>query len=150
MKKLIPFALIFFILIGCQTYRYTIQTEPDDAKIYVDGKYLGQGIVTVDAGVRSILRGHGYPKKMKIIIKHDEFEMLVSDIKTKVDIMWAIPMSLVYLGIGSYNTIMWLTEPTYPDYWGYIGIAYIATSPLSFLNTQKFEDYYFLPLKAKE
>ena len=44
--QMIPLAFVLILCVGCQTTKIMISAEPDDAKIYVDGEYVGDGTVS--------------------------------------------------------------------------------------------------------
>ena len=146
MKNSIAKGIILLFLslltLSCATHKITIMTEPEDSKIYVDGEYLGKGIVSYDVGPK-----YWYPRKHIVIIKHADYETLTTEIKTKLDIQMASIGTALLVGLGAANIALYyaLDNPSKINL--YVGILGIVTSPITFLNNRKFRDVYRFSLE---
>lgn len=108
MKKavIVLFSLVLLITVGCQTAKITISAEPDDAKIYVNGEYVGDGVVSYDTK-----QGRwGYSKELSVIIKHPDFTTLYTTIKNEFDTVYAVATGAVCFGLGGVFTILGINE----------------------------------------
>ena len=150
MKNSIAKGIILLFLslltLSCATHKITIMTEPEDSKIYVDGEYLGKGIVSYDVGPK-----YWYPRKHTVIIKHADYETLTTEIKAKLDIQSASINTALLVGLGATNIALYyaVDEPSpFNQYMNlYAGILGIAISPISFLNNRKFRDVHRFSLE---
>jgi hypothetical protein len=141
--------MLMVMTVGCQTTKATFQiiTEPPDAKIYVDGQYLGDGEANVDTGQPE----YGYPKQLEVIIRHPEYLTLRTTIQNRLDFARAVPWALFELGIAGFAFYNGYTSST--D-WGqalnYSLVIDIALAGYQFLDSFKFRDSYNLPLEDKK
>ena len=128
--------LIFF---GCvQTVKITV--EPEDAKIFVDGEYLGKGNVSFEAGLT-----YDIPKSHIIQLTHKDFETFQTEIKNKLDVgaatLYAGLNMAMGIGVMLLEAGYAIDNPYYePDYtYSYI---VIGISPIYYLISYKFKDVY--------
>ena len=149
MKKVIVIFITLMIIvsfIGCATQTITIMTEPDDSKIYVDGEYLGKGEISFNAGLEYTI-----PQSHNIQITHKDFNDFQTVIKNKLDVKRASFYTGLMCGLGILSIILHynLYEPPYytDKTLLYLGYGYMAISPIYFLVTYKFNDFYKYDLK---
>ncbi len=144
MKKVIIIILsllMISIYTSCATQTVTIMTEPRDAKIYVDGEYLGKGEGSFDAGLKYTI-----PQSHNVQINHHIYDDFQTVIKNKLDVKKATLYAGINIGLGFLSMILHysLYDPVYnPDKTMlHLGYGYIAISPVYFLITYKFNDSY--------
>lgn len=138
--------LLVVSLIGCATQTVTIIGEPKDAKIYVDGEYLGQGQGSFEAGLK-----YDIPKSHSIKLTHKDFEDFETDIRNKLDVRAATGFAAFNIGVGLLDILVWaLLTADYPsssDVSLYVGIGTILISPIYYAITYKFKDVYSYDLR---
>ena len=131
--------LLFLIFFGC-VQTVTIIVEPKEAKIFVDGEYLGEGNASFEAGL-----AYDIPKTHTIQLTHKDFETFQTEIKNKLDVGVASLFAGLMIAIGLLD-ILWWAETSEPRALGdaqlYLGIGTIAISPIYYLISYKFKDVY--------
>lgn len=133
--------LIILIYMSCATQTVTIMTKPEDAKIYVDGEYLGKGEGSFNAGLKYTI-----PQSHNVQITHNIYDDFQTVIKNKLDVKRAGMECGIIFGMGVILSLVHYAtyDPTYStDKTGlYLGYGYMLISPISFLYTYKFNDSY--------
>jgi hypothetical protein len=134
--KLCPL-LLMLALSGCVTAKIAINTIPEDAKVYVDGEYLGVGTVSVDTGQAE----YGYPKELAVSVRHVDYPPFNTVIRNKMDWTHGAIYTGISAAIGLVELLFWIADPT-EQYYLYSGTMALVLSPIAFFSSFKFPKSY--------
>ena len=131
--------IVIYVLASCVTQQITIVAEPEESKVYVDGEYLGQGVVAFDAGNK-----YGYPRTHTIVLTHPDLDNLTVDVKSNLDVRQASIGAALNASLGGLNLLIYAVYGSELNL--YTGILGLALSPLSFVSSHTFKDSYTFSL----
>lgn len=141
------FALV--LLVGCSTTKITISAEPDDAKIYLDGEYVGDGTVNYDT---KQVGQWGGSKELSVVIKHPDYKTLNATIENKWDSVYGVSIGNLGLGFAGILTVEGRNSTVPAAQSIYYGGAILEVGPGAYgvLNSYKFNKSYHFVLTKKE
>ena len=137
------------LLVGCATTKITISTEPDDAQIYVDGEYVGDGTVNYDT---KQVGQWGGSRELSVMIKHPDFTTINTTIENKYDPSYGVSIGILGLGLGGVFVVEGANEkdPTLQQVDYVTAIVEVGAAAFGVLNGYKFNKSYHFVLTKKE
>lgn len=130
---------------GCASTRVQLEATPDDARIYVDGEYLGKGTTSIDVGPE-----YNYPKSYSVLLKRDGYETIEKTISNQPDYTVAGMNFGLLVGLSMLNAMLWASNPQQNAMNGIVAGGTILISPIAFFNSNKFKKRYSIEMEKKE
>jgi len=140
--KWLSLVLVVLALTGCTTTMF-IRAIPEDAEIYIDGEHKGTGEVSME--VPKI----GYPKSYYVSVKREDHRTLNTEIKNRLDTQWAVMNSSISAAIGAAEIALYLADRNTFSSMLLSGGIILAMSPMSFLNSYRFQKVYEFEIEKK-
>ena len=131
-------------LAGCASTRVQLESVPDDARIYVDGEYLGKGTVSLDVGSE-----YNFPKTYHLKVRRDGYETLERTIRNEPDYARAGMWFGLNAMLGGFMLVFATTQQLemMRNYYIGLGLFSLAFSPIAFFSSNKFRKAYELEME---
>ena len=148
MKQAAFIGFVLFLVVGCQTAKVEISTEPADAKIYENGAYVGDGKVIYDTKQNQ----RGGSKELSLSITHPDYMTLNTTIENRFDTVYAVTVGILSLGVGGFFAVQGSKESIQPvQQLDYLCVGIDAgVAVYGILNSYKFDQSYHFVLRKKE
>lgn len=132
---------------GCNRLtQVRIDADPDNARVYVDGRYLGRGSAVLDGGYE-----YGFPRSYRVRIERQPYEPMETEIKTEphyaMPAIWASTFTLLTILLipGAIES----RTATLAEKIG-IPLFFLAMAPLPLAFNHRFKEAYAFDLETRQ
>lgn len=133
-------------LSGCAPRLIQIETEPDTARVYVDGEPRGRGGTEI-----KLDQAYGLPRAYTIRVEQAPYPAYVTTLQSRPDPWLAGLWTAFFAGIGLFGLVTESPDPqvSRQDRTA-ASLLMLAISPLSFLSAQRFDPVYRIDVERRQ